>query len=372
MTHRLPIALRAHDHADEGGSFAFQGTRNLPASPGPLKAKAREWKLFSFFLLASFALACAPTETKDAAFPAPHSAEADPEALELPALPLSQDELEIQKRLQVHVQELAVRIGERHLDRPWELADAADSLAARFEDLGYTVERQGYEIDGVVAHNLAVTIPGGARGDEVFLVTAHYDSPHGKAGKNAGASGAVAILELARLMRDARPARTLRLVLFAIGEPPFSGEKARGSWHYAESLNPDDSRRVIGVLELDRIGAFPFPRGASEKSPTRHNLRLGLGQTEGWSAELREGLEGPPFAIEESSLDPAAPGDRDAQAFLSRGIPSASLSGEQGDAEIDYEALSRLVGRLKLTLARTLGEKFSNDAMLTPEPRDVR
>src|SRR5690606_23664438 len=121
------------------------------------------------------------------------------------------------------VRELAGEIGERNAAHPWQLAAAADYVALQFEDLGLAVERLGYEVDGTPVQNLIVTIPGGAKADEVIVVAAPYDSALRGRGENASASGVGALLELGRLCRDAESQRTLRLVAFALSAPPYAG-----------------------------------------------------------------------------------------------------------------------------------------------------
>ncbi len=180
-----------------------------------------------------FSLACS------AAVPEPHVtrvaqvAEENPE-VERPAL--TADEEIVSDGLRRHIEMLSGKIGERNPPRLWELAEAADYLANELERLGFPVVRQGYETAGIAAQNLAITVHGGARGDETLVIGAHYDSPPGSRGLNAGATGVAALLELARLMRDAQLHRSLRIVFFALGESPYGEGEARGARHYAEKL----------------------------------------------------------------------------------------------------------------------------------------
>src|SRR5690606_27149653 len=157
------------------------------------------------------------------------------------------DELFLKDRLRAHVVRLAQGIGERNLEHPWELAEAADYVAAEFEALGFAVERSGYELEGTVVQNLAVTIPGGARGDEMVVVGAHYDSALVSRGENANATGVAAVLELARLFRDAKNERTLRLVAFALSAPPHAGGQDMGSLRYAQELEAKEVQ-VVGMI----------------------------------------------------------------------------------------------------------------------------
>ena len=57
-------------------------------------------------------------------------------------------------------------------------------------------------------------------GDEILVVGGHYDTVPGCPGANDNGTGVAATLEIARLLRDAAPARTVRLVAFVNEEPP--------------------------------------------------------------------------------------------------------------------------------------------------------
>jgi Zn-dependent M28 family amino/carboxypeptidase len=52
-------------------------------------------------------------------------------------------------------------------------------------------------------------------------------------GANDNGSGVAAVLELARVFAEAKPARTLRLVAFVNEEPPFFKADEMGSRVYA-------------------------------------------------------------------------------------------------------------------------------------------
>ena len=117
-------------------------------------------------------------------------------------------------RLRRHVERLAGEIGERHVLRPAALQAAERYVGEALHALGFDVNRQNYEAQGVDCANLEVVIEGGTRATEIVLAGAHYDTVPGSPGADNNASGVAAVLELARLLRDAKPARTLRLVAF--------------------------------------------------------------------------------------------------------------------------------------------------------------
>ena len=90
--------------------------------------------------------------------------------------PLSDREAELQISLRRDVEKLANEIGERHVYLYDRLKEAADFIVMEFEKAGYTVDRQGYTVDGRLCENLIVEITGSQYPDEILVVGAHYDS----------------------------------------------------------------------------------------------------------------------------------------------------------------------------------------------------
>jgi Zn-dependent M28 family amino/carboxypeptidase len=153
------------------------------------------------------------------------------------------------------VHTLAGEIGERHVWRPRALHAAADYIRGEFESLDYAVAPQAYEVHGVRCENLEVTIPGGARASEIVLAGAHYDTVEGSPGADDNASGVAGVIEIARLLREARPQRTVKLVAFVNEEPPFFYFGPMGSKVYAQAARKrgDDIRMM---LSLEMLGCY--------------------------------------------------------------------------------------------------------------------
>lgn len=135
----------------------------------------------------------------------------------------------------------------------------------------YSVARQEFSVDGTMICNIEATIvPRGNAATTTLVVGAHYESYEDSPGANDNASGAAAVLELARLLKDWQPGRTrLHLVLFVNEEPPYYRTSDMGSWRYAKRL-ADSGEHVLGMMALETIGAFsdapnsqryPFPFG---------------------------------------------------------------------------------------------------------------
>lgn len=303
---------------------------------------------------------CASQKTAPAA---PPQEAAPPERVHARS-PLTADEAILRERLRTHVTELAQTIGERNPQRPWELAAAADYVALQFEEQGFAVERLGYEVDGAAVQNLAVTLPGTHRGDEVVIVGAHYDSAPGSKGENGNATGVAALLELARMFRGATNARTLRLVAFAVCSPPYAGSEHMGSLRYAEELRRG-SQQVVGMISLDGIGVL------TPDAPTGQGVaQVRLGATGGEGADrlreiLEQELDADPLAVQLIAVDAAAPTDH--WAFAKVGIPAVWVTGLGAERAIDYDAMARLVMRVRFGLGEILGEVPTNDGMLTPD-----
>lgn len=188
-----------------------------------------------------------------------------------PLPPLGAGERATGERLQRHVQALAGEIGERNMWRPQALEAAAAYIEGEFTALGYPVRSQRYRVSSPAGEvrNLVVEIPGHGQTGEIVVLGAHYDSVPGSPGANDNASGVAALLELARLLKDASPGRTLRLVAFANEEPPFFSTGEMGSQVHARESKARDER-VSAMLSLETLGyysdepgsqRYPFPLG---------------------------------------------------------------------------------------------------------------
>ena len=169
-------------------------------------------------------------------------------------------------RLRRHVERLAGEIGERHVLRAAALQAAERYVGETLRALGYDVARQSYEAQGVDCANLEVTIAGSDRAAEIVLAGAHYDTVPGSPGADDNASGVAAILELARLLREAKPARTIRLVAFVNEEPPFFFWGEMGSRVYARAARArGDDIRVM--LSLEMLGCYSDEKGSQGYPP---------------------------------------------------------------------------------------------------------
>lgn len=185
-------------------------------------------------------------------------------------LPPSTPEQEmLRERLEGHVRVLAEEIGERNHLFPEALAEAAAYVQGELEDAGYRVRLQSYEAYGQEFWNVEAAREGAERPQEIFVVGAHYDSVPGSPGANDNGSGIAALLELARILGDRTPARTLRFVAFTNEEPPHFQTPAMGSRVYARRA-AEGEEEIVGMISLETIGYYrdepgtqhyPFPFG---------------------------------------------------------------------------------------------------------------
>jgi len=165
--------------------------------------------------------------------------------------------------LRRHVEHLAATIGERHVRRPAALHAAERYIREAWTRLGYAVVRQPYRAYDVESANLEIAIPGRAQPSAIVLAGAHYDTVDGSPGADDNASGVAALIELARMLRDERPAQTIRLVAFVNEEPPFFyfGEMGSGVYARAARARGDDIRIM---LSLEMLGCYSEMRGSQQ------------------------------------------------------------------------------------------------------------
>lgn len=179
--------------------------------------------------------------------------------------PLTAEEKLLADRLSRHVGAIASR--EHNFMHPAALEASARYIETVFEDLGYGVAAQRIARNRTEVRNIEVELPGGARADEIVIVGAHYDSVIGAVGANDNGSGVAALIELARLLRESKPSRTVRFVAFVDEEPPFYYGDEMGSRHYARR-SKSRGENIVGMFSLETVGCYldepgsqryPFP-----------------------------------------------------------------------------------------------------------------
>jgi Zn-dependent M28 family amino/carboxypeptidase len=181
----------------------------------------------------------------------------------------AEGERELERELHRHVETLASRIGERNIWRSQAMERAAEYIRAEFEKLNLMVREEQFPVWQTSARNLEATLTGREAQEELVIVGAHYDTVPGSPGANDNASGVAAMLEIARLLRNSPPARTVKFVAFANEEPPFFFTARQGSLVYARECRRRGDR-IVAMLSLETIGyyseqagsqRYPFPFG---------------------------------------------------------------------------------------------------------------
>ncbi len=184
--------------------------------------------------------------------------------------PLSSEESALADRLRAHVEKLAGEIGERNTVHYNALYTAADYIESCFRALGLPVHEEKYRVDDKEASNIVAEIKGRAHPDEIVVIGAHYDTVEGSPGANDNASGVAAVLELARLFKDAKPQRTIRFVAFVNEEPPYFQTEEMGSMVHARQAKKQGDK-VVAMLALETIGCYS-DQPKSQKYPAPFNF----------------------------------------------------------------------------------------------------
>jgi hypothetical protein len=277
------------------------------------------------------------------------------------------------------VAQLAGAIGERNvLNRPHELAQAADWLEAELAAAGYEVNRQSYPVGGRTCSNLEAAAAGTTRPDEIVVIGAHYDSVIGTPGANDNASGVAALLALARRFSGRKAGRTVRFVAFANEEPPFFQTEMMGSRVYAQGCRRR-GENVVAMLCLETIGYFSDAPGSQQYPPPLGLLYPSEGNFIGVignvkSRRLVRRVVGAfrrhePFPCEGAAVPAAVPGVSfsDHWSFWQAGYPAVMVTdtamfryphyheAEDTIDQVDFERLARVVRGLEAAIAVLAG-----------------
>jgi len=127
-----------------------------------------------------------------------------------------------------------------------------------------------YQVDRETVRNLEVVLPGTMRDRQTLIIGAHYDTARGAPGANDNASGVAALLELARMLKNTKLGKDVRLVFLVNEEPPFFQTDSMGSRVYARKLH-NDHVAVSAMISLETVGFYSDLPG-SQKYPPFLNL----------------------------------------------------------------------------------------------------
>ena len=195
-----------------------------------------------------------------------------------PAIQPSLEELQTAVSLPKDVTYPAGAFGERNLDRYNNLQAAAQYIEESFKSINYKAEEQEYVVESLKARNVSTEIRGSSLPQEIVVVGAHYDSVYGSPGADDNSSGVAALLEVARQPREAKPARTIRLVAFVNEEPPNFQSPTMGSWVYRKRSH-QLKENIVAAISLETIGMYSeaensqhYPAGFSLFFPSKGNF----------------------------------------------------------------------------------------------------
>jgi hypothetical protein len=331
----------------------------------------------ALLLVASALAACAgalpPTQVADPAAAA--------EALApLPALTLTAREAQLATEIEGFSRQL-VAFGPRSAEDTWNLSSATDHIALALEQLGFEVRRHGFLVGEEPLQNLEIVIRGtGAAGPPV-VVTAAFDSAHGRLGVNEDAVPSAVLVSLAKRLAAAPPPVEVRLVWLSGENAPATGF---GSGAYAANLVRGGTQ-VRATLTLGGLGNYTrvpnsqqYPAEllyGTERRPSTGNFVAVVANAPSYVlvAPLVRALASPELPVEELVLPDSAPLAADgAQArFWSRGVRGVLLSDTGGyrngvvpaaaalasgevltpDADtferVDFSRVARLAGKLE-------------------------
>jgi hypothetical protein len=179
--------------------------------------------------------------------------------------PLSAEEETVRAKLEIHLREIAEKIGERNCFLPHKLEAAAQYIEMELRAIGLTAgaekgdhfEATNRELHQPVScRNIAAEIPGSDPALPMVLVGAHYDSVVGSPGANDNGTGTVVLLEVARaLAGKPPPRRTIRFVAFVNEEPPFFKTDVMGSRVHARACKTR-GESIAAMISLETLGFY--------------------------------------------------------------------------------------------------------------------
>jgi len=129
-----------------------------------------------------------------------------------------------EKNLKIHLETLTRTIGERSVATLWNLEKSAEYIESFHRQIGLDPRRETYPYRSGNVANIVADLNFSVAERKIFLLGAHYDSVKGTVGADDNASAVAVQLEVARVLAELKRVTplhlTLRLVSFALEEPP--------------------------------------------------------------------------------------------------------------------------------------------------------
>ena len=168
------------------------------------------------------------------------------------------------------------RAGHRTPEDTVGLQRAEELVLGMLRDMGYEPQTQEVPRPERIARttpeeaptprNIWIDLPGkGDRASELIVMMAHLDAVVGSPGADDNGTGVVALLEMARLLKDRPRERTVRLIFTTLEEVGLHGARR----HAMESIEPRVEAgeiTVVGGVSVEMLGYYSDEPG-SQQSP---------------------------------------------------------------------------------------------------------
>lgn len=110
------------------------------------------------------------------------------------------------------------------------------------------------EKKGNTWHNIIAEVPGTTKPNEIVIIGAHFDAVTNSPGADDDGSGTAAIMEFARIYKDAKFDRTVRFVFFNLEEPGLIGSRKYAA-AAKRAMNTTD-KKVVAMISVEMLGYY--------------------------------------------------------------------------------------------------------------------
>lgn len=162
--------------------------------------------------------------------------------------------------LYMHVEHLAVKIGSRSVFEYDKITAAKEYLLSCLNGMGYAPMLQNFSYQDRIFSNIVVSIRGKTQPERIVLIGAHYDTVAGTPGADDNASAVAILLEMCRLLKNYVPKLTLKMVFFALEEPPIFRTEFMGSAFYAQAAKKKQEN-IAAMISLEMLGYYSDQEG---------------------------------------------------------------------------------------------------------------
>lgn len=133
--------------------------------------------------------------------------------------------------------------------------------------------------EDITFNNIYVEIKGSVNPEQVLIIGAHFDAVNSSPGADDNGTGTAAILELANVLKECKPSKTIRLMLFNLEEIGIVGahaymmdwlkvNKPKETESTAAPAQETVKETIIGMVSLEMLGYFS-DEPDSQKSPMK-------------------------------------------------------------------------------------------------------